>query len=279
MNSEGKIFGLSKNPLSSTTWTFTLDINSLEFKYIKEIPEFNDYYLSTTAYDLINQRLFALGEKNTIFIFNTTTGELVSTIPFLYTFDSSESVFKLIKANPDSGNYEIFGKLDGIKTIYPGCICIDINQNIIYMLSGDKSLYSVNSTTGMVISSVSLSHLLLNPFVNNDGEIFGIYWNEEKQAQYLEKIEFSTGAIEEICVITGLTTFSQGRWTFDYNTNRFIQFGYPNNEKTEPHLFIIQVRNSNPFNSIDGFHNEWIMVCISIWIVLKIEKTKKKRVF
>lgn len=148
-------------------------------------------------------------------------------------WDASGNTEYIVSVDRETGDYELICAIPDVEFVYNDATFDSASK--IYTFKGKTvddpwALYSVNLTTGLVISSPEF------PIVddiwdridylqyNADGELFGLFWDSSEEIQYFVSIDPATGEHEIISAIPDID-WVMGGTVFDEMNNRYSFLG------------------------------------------------------
>lgn len=241
------------------------------YTILDSIPIIKWIAVGTSTFDKTNRRYIFHGmdngNHNYLCSIDATNGNTVS-IPLMNSqfgcvkFDNSNGILygihwstslangDFVSINPATLAYTVISPIN-LTTIGSDVTFDDINHRYIIAAGdniGNQCLFSIDATTGNIISKPPLSGVSGIQFDNSSGNLYGLHWDNSLQTEYFVSINITNGTITIINSIPLVKSIAMGYPTFDELNKRYTFSGSDNSGNR--YLFTLDATNgqvvSNP---------------------------------
>ena len=242
-----------------------IDPATCNYTIIDSIPIIKWISVGSATFDKTNKRFVFVGMDNAsgkyLCSIDATNGNTVS-IPVMtgnfgcLKFDNSTGILygihwnsaftnaDLVSINPTNLNYTII-KTINLTGLLSGEASFDnVTHRLIFLAddsSGTQCLFSIDVTTGNIISKPPLSGIGGMQFDNSSGNVYGLSWDNNLQTENFVSVNIANGSITKINSIPFVAGYTLGYPTFDEINKRYTFRGSDNSNNN--YLFTLDATN------------------------------------
>ena len=259
-----------------------------------------------TAFDEINQRFIFKGADSLynsfLYSIDANTGTILSNPSFPVLDDPADNIIELqyddsanvlyglhwdnsenreyfVSINPSTGTHTLIDNLPGVNYIQigPTCTTFDKNNHRYFFkgidFEGFSHIYTINATTGQILSSPTFPNSLLEDasnfqYDNSLGKLFGMHKEYSDSLQYLVSIDPATGVYALLHSLPATEGIIDAPHYVSYNEvdHHFYFLGITPSPDSQSRLFTIDVTTgaclsspifpvlSQPFENVVELH-------------------------